>query len=105
MSSMSVTEAPQVQPTVDRGSVEEERSRPTVGDEVLARDGVVGRVVEMLRTESDVPRYMIVATGRLRRRYPVIDCDLITRIDAEVVRVRGSRRVLVRFPESLPIVV
>jgi hypothetical protein len=78
--------------------------RPAIGDDVVAGDGRVGRVARLLRTESAVPLYMIVAAGRVRRRYPVIACDLITDIDGRVVRVRGSRHALRRLPESLPLV-
>lgn len=76
-----------------------------VGDDVVACDGRVGHVTRLLRTERAVPRYMIVATGRVWRRYPVIECGLITEIDDHVVRVRGSKRILSRLPEALPLVV
>jgi hypothetical protein len=83
-----------------RGSERE----PTVGDEVRAADGTVGRVDNLLHTETDLPRYMIVATGRFRRRYPVIACGLITEIEDRVVRVRGRKNDLQRQPEALPVI-
>ena len=78
---------------------------PAVGDEVHAHDGALGRVALVLRSETAVPRFIVVATGRLRRRYPVLACGLITQVDGRLVRVRGRRRELRDLPEDLPIVV
>ncbi len=44
------------------------------GDTVVARDGQVGRVVRVLRTERGAPRHVIVVAGRLLRHYPVVPC-------------------------------
>ena len=77
---------------------------PGIGDEVLAVDGLVGRIEEVVSTDSAVPRYLIVSAGRLRRRHPVIPVGLITDVDDDGVRVRGSRHRLQRLPESLPLV-
>lgn len=79
--------------------------RPAVGDEVVAVDGSVGQISGILETERAVPRYMVVATRRFRRRYPVISCGLVTHTAGGVVRVRGERRALARLGESLPLVV
>jgi hypothetical protein len=79
---------------------------PAVGDVVVARDGVVGRIVRLLRTESAAPQYMVVAAGRLRRRYPVISCALITRVESRDghVHVHGDRLAMRRMSELLPLV-
>lgn len=84
-----------------RGAV---ASRPAIGDIVVARDGKVGRVARLLRRENAALCYLVVATGRFRRRYPVIECGLVTGVEAHVVRVRGDRHTLRRLPEELPIV-
>lgn len=76
-----------------------------VGDEVHARDGALGRVAAVLRSETAVPQFIVVATGRFRRRYPVLACGLITQVDGRVVRVRGLCRELRDLPEDLPFVV
>jgi hypothetical protein len=78
---------------------------PAVGDEVRAADGAVGRVSAVLRSDTAIPRFMVVATGRLHRRYPVISCGLITEISGGIVRVHGDRAGLRRLSEDLPIVV
>lgn len=80
---------------------------PATGDVVLAPDGPVGRVVQIVRTESGSPTHVVVAVGRLRRRFPVVSCALITAIDggAGVIRVRGSRRVVAALSETFPFVV
>ena len=81
------------------------RSR-SPGDTVVARDGHVGRVVRVLRTERGAPRHVIVVAGRLLRHYPVVPCDLITSVDGarRVIRVRGERRSIRSLPETLPLV-
>jgi signal peptidase I len=76
------------------------------GDSVVARDGRVGRVVRILRTENGAPRHVIVAVGRLLRHYPVVPCALITSVDGarRTIRVRGDRRSIRSLSEALPIV-
>jgi hypothetical protein len=81
------------------------RPTPAIGDEVIAQAGTVGRVVRLLRTESAVQRYMVVATGRFWRRYPVIACALITEIADGAIQVSGDRRALQRESEALPLIV
>ncbi|HJR95597.1 MAG TPA: PRC-barrel domain-containing protein [Gaiellaceae bacterium] len=77
------------------------------GDAVLAEDGFVGNVVEILQTDAGVPAYVIVSVGRfLRRRYPVVHWSFVIAVDGSrrLVRVRGSSEVIRRLPETLPIV-
>ena len=78
---------------------------PSVGAEVLASDGTVGRIAALLCSETSVARFMVIATGGLRGRYPVLACDLITEIDGSVVHVDGQCRRLRRMPEALPLVI
>lgn len=78
---------------------------PRVGDDVLAADGVVGRINEVVTTEAAVPRYLVVSAGRLWRRHPVIPVELIADVDGYGVRVRGCRHELLRLPESLPLII
>jgi hypothetical protein len=78
---------------------------PPVGAEVLAPDGAVGTVAALLCSETSVARFMVISTGGLRGRYPVLACDLITEIDGSVVRVEGECKRLRRLPEALPIVI
>jgi hypothetical protein len=88
------------------GRAREGAASPAVGNVVVASDGAVGRIVRLLHTESAVPRYMVVAAGRLRRRYPVIPCALVTRVDAHVgrVHVTGGRLTMRRMSEALPLI-
>jgi hypothetical protein len=78
---------------------------PNVGDDVLASDGRVGRVAALVTTEAHEPRYVVVRTGRLWRRHPVIAIDLIDNVSADGIVVRGERRALIQLPESLPLVI
>ena len=78
---------------------------PPVGAEVLAPDGAAGKVEALLCSETSVARFMVIATGGLRSRYPVLACDLITEIDGSIVRVEGQRHRLRRLPEALPTVI
>lgn len=84
-----------------------EGTGPATGDVVLAPDGPVGRVVQVLRTETGIPTHVVVSVGRIRRRFPVVSCALITAIDGGegLIRVRGSRRVVAALPEAFPLVV
>jgi hypothetical protein len=83
-------------------------SEAHVGDTVVAEDGAVGHVDRIIRAESRMPVFMVVASRRrVRRRYPVIPSSLVTRVDrrGRRVHVRGLRRSLGTLPEHLPIVV
>ena len=80
---------------------------PRVGDTVLAEDGVLGRVDRIIRSETEDPVYLVVASrSRMRRRYPVIPSALVAGIDRSQQRVymRGLRTRLERLPESLQLV-
>lgn len=79
---------------------------PVPGDVVMAHDGRVGRIATVLRSEDGRPRYAVVATGRVVRRYPVVPCELILGVDGahRIVRVRGNRRTIRRMPQRLPMV-
>lgn len=83
-----------------------ERSEtPSIGNEVRATDGQIGHVFAVITTETNVPRYIVVSTGRFWRRHPVIAIDLIAHVDANRILVRGKRRNLRRLPESVPLIV
>lgn len=80
---------------------------PSAGDTVLAEDGVVGNVQEILRTDAGVPAYVIVRVrGLLRRRYPVVPWPLVVTVDGSrgIVRMQGSSEVITHLPETIPIV-
>jgi hypothetical protein len=80
---------------------------PRAGDAVLADDGFVGSVEEIVQTEAGVPAYVIVsAGGLLRRRYPVVPWSLVSAVDRarRVLTIRGTSEVVRRLPETLPIV-
>lgn len=82
-------------------------SEARVGDTVLAQDGTLGSVDEIIRSESSVPVYLVVAVGRsLRRKYPIVPCSLVTGIDRSRRRIHlaGRRARLGRLPETLPLV-
>lgn len=81
---------------------------PRVGDRVVARDGVVGRIDRIVRSETRDPTYIVVAVGRrFRRRYPIAPWSLVTRVDRgrRQIHVAGRRRSLERLPETLPIAI
>jgi hypothetical protein len=78
------------------------------GDQVVARDGALGQVDRIVRSDSGGPVYFVVSVGPiLRRRYPVLHRTLVTGVDRRraKVYVRGRRRLLERLPESPPIVI
>jgi hypothetical protein len=84
-----------------------DRPDPLEGDIVLARDGAVGRVERVVRTERGVPHHVVLTVGRVLRRHPVVPCELITRVDraGAVVRVRGRRGTIRSLPEAMPLVI
>ncbi len=79
---------------------------PREGDRVVAEDGELGRVDEILRSDAPDAVYFVVAVGRVLRRYPVLHGALVTRVDNlhREVYVRGRRRTLQSLPEQAPIV-
>jgi hypothetical protein len=80
---------------------------PCAGDAVLADDGLVGRVEEILQTEAGVPAFVIVRVGGfLRRRYPVMPWSFVSAVDGahRVLTIRGRSEVLKSLPETIPIV-
>lgn len=77
------------------------------GDAVLADDGVLGCVDQLVQSEGRTPAYLVVrAGGALRRRYPVVPVSLVTTVDSRRrrVTVRGRRDAIGRLPETLPLV-
>lgn len=79
-----------------------------VGDEVVAQDGSLGRVEQVIRFETRAAAYLVVTVGRgLGRRYPVVPCSLVTAVDrgSRRVHLRGRRESLRRLSETLPLVV
>ena len=81
--------------------------RIAVGDTVVAEDGPVGRVEQILCTESSEPRFVVVAVrDRFRRRHPVVPCGLVARVDSarREVHARARRTTLSRMSEAVPIV-
>jgi hypothetical protein len=78
------------------------------GDTVVADDGTVGEVEQILRSETSDPLFVVVSVRkRLRRRHPVIPCSLLGTVDddRETVRVRGPRDAIKGLPEALPLLV
>ncbi len=79
-----------------------------VGDSVVADDGAVGRVEQILRSETNEPMFVVVAVrSRLRRRYPVLPLRLLGRVDRrrDVVHARGRCASIKQFSEELPLLV
>ena len=79
-----------------------------VGDTVLAQDGALGKIERVIRSETSVPVYVVVAVRRLGgRRYPVVPWSLVTAVDRSRrrVHVQGRCGTISRFPETLPLVV
>jgi PRC-barrel domain len=94
-------------PGMGSGVPRAQTSEVRVGDTVVAADGAVGRVERVIRTETSMPAYLVVAADRfLRRRYPVLPWSLVHGVDraGRRVHVAGRRGRLGRLPESLPIV-
>lgn len=78
-----------------------------VGDTVVAADGVLGQVDDIIRSETQGPAYIVVSAGRfLRRRYPVIPFALVSGVDRRRRRIHldGRRGRLGRLSESVPLV-
>lgn len=79
-----------------------------IGDEVVAQDGSLGFVEQVIRFETRVAAYLVVAVGRgLGRRYPVVPCSLVTAVDraSRRVHLHGRRESLRRLSETPPLVV
>jgi len=77
------------------------------GDAVVAEDGVLGRVEQLVPPEAHSPAYFVVRVGRmLRRRYPVVPVSLVASVDSRrrLVNLRGRRETIDRLPETLPLV-
>lgn len=77
-----------------------------VGDEVLADDGIVGSVEEVMWSESHAPRFIVVTVRRrIGRRHPVIPAELVSAVDRRASRIhlRGTRDRIVRLPETVPL--
>jgi hypothetical protein len=78
---------------------------PRAGDAVLADDGFVGRIDQVVCTEDGVLAYLVVATGWvLRRRYPVVASPLVVGVDRSrgLIRLLASCEAIKRLPETLP---
>jgi len=78
-----------------------------VGDVVVARDGSLGHVAGIVRSETRAPVYLVIAVRRLLgRRYPVVPWSLVTGVDRSRgrIHVEGRRERLGRLTETLPIV-
>ena len=79
-----------------------------VGDTVVADDGFVGQVEQILLSENATPQFVVVSVrDRLRRRHPVVPLSLLARVDRlrDVIHVRGGRNSIKRLPEALPLLV
>lgn len=77
------------------------------GYTVVARDGVVGTIEHVIRSDAThEPRFLVVRLRRLRRRYPVVSWSLVDRIDHRERRlfVRAPKSVVRGLPERLPLV-
>jgi hypothetical protein len=77
------------------------------GDAVVAEDGVLGEVDRLIRSEARTPEYLVVRIGpALRRKYPVVPVSLVTGVESRrrLVRIRGRREAIRRFPETPPLV-
>lgn len=82
--------------------------QPQVGDTVVARDGALGEIESVVRTETQDPVYVIVTVRKVvGRRHPVVPWSLVSRVDRSRrrVHVQGRRRVVSRLPETLPLVI
>lgn len=94
------------QPSMEPAGSEQRRLAVAAGDVVVASDGAVGRVEQVIRSEDGLPRHLVVAAGWVLRRHPVISCELVTTVDAphHTIHVRGDRRTLQHLKETLPLV-
>jgi hypothetical protein len=73
---------------------------------VIADDGTVGGVeIPLVPPGRRDPDYLVVRVRkRLRSRFPVVSAALVTHVESRgrIVRVRGRREQIGRFPEYLP---
>lgn len=75
---------------------------------VVAEDGPVGEVEAPLFPPSGgEPDYVVVRTGRLRRRWPVVPAVLVEAVDSRqrLLRVRGTGAEIAALPEHLPLAI
>ncbi len=76
-----------------------------VGDTVVAEDGPVGHVERVLRADAG-PEFVVVSVrSGLRRRHPVVSCELVAAVDPQrdVVHVRGRSASIRGLSEALPL--
>ncbi len=92
----------------DEAPLARPRLVPGIGDAVVAEDGYLGRVDEVVLTADGSLAYIVVSVGPFwRRRRPVVSSALVASVarQGSHVLVRGGRAVLKRLPEALPIVI
>jgi uncharacterized protein YrrD len=99
---MGTSESPRSKTPLD-----ESDNAPMRGDAVVADDGYLGCVDDVILDEAGRLACIVVRVGPLWHRHrPVIARGLIRGIAARhgIVRVRGEATVLAGLPEALPIV-
>jgi hypothetical protein len=79
------------------------------GFDVIASDGVVGRVERLLfPVDETTPDFLVIRVGsRLRPRHPVLPAALVDRIDVVERRILVSRTSaeISSLPEHLPVAI
>jgi hypothetical protein len=74
----------------------------------IASDGPVGRVERPLfPPDCDEPDYLVLRTGKLRGRRPVVAAPLVEGVDPRrhLVFIRATGRQITHLPEHLPLAV
>lgn len=74
----------------------------------VAEDGPIGKVeTPLFPPDSDEPDYLVVQTGSIRKKRPVIHTALVDHVDRRrrLVYLHGRGKEIAKLPEHLPLAI